>query len=234
MRRSLVALALLAAGFAMSGNVQAQYATHGPDSGSTPAPMPKDIDPVSKNRLPLPKREDMDDESKKAYDKFIKDPADSVSHLQTPAGVRLYSPKVADDLEDVSQYLRNGTAMSHRLTEIAILVEAREMDDQYIWANHEPIAQRAGVEAAIIDIIKYGKPAADLGEKETAIITYGRELFRQKKVSPDTFAKIYRLFGSRGTVELASLMGVFNAISILDETVDVQLPDGKKAMLPAR
>jgi len=213
--------------------VRAQNPVDG--AGSPTASLPKDVDPESRNRLPLPKRGDMDDYGKKVYDKFLADnPGAPLIHLRTPAGIRLYSPRIAEDLRDASLYLRNETGLGHRLTEIAILVEAREMDDQYVWASHEPAARRAGVEPAIIYVIKYSKPAVGLGEKETVLITYGRELFRQKQVSSQTFAAIERLFGSRGTVDLASLMGVFATISLLEETVDIQLPEGQEALLPPR
>jgi len=215
-----------------SGAFHAQNAASKADSAA-PA-LPKDVDPESLNRLPLPKRDDMDDYGKKVFDKYLTDPGDAVTHLRTPAGIRLYSPQIAENLRDASQYLRFGTGLGNRLTEIAILVEAREMDDQYIWASHEPAARRAGVEPAIIDIIKANKPATGLGEKETVIITYGRELFERKKISSPTFAAVLRLFGRRGTVDLASLMGVFTTISMLDETVDIQLPEGQKPTLPQR
>jgi 4-carboxymuconolactone decarboxylase len=204
-------------------------------AGAAAAPRPDDVDPQSRNRLPLPIRDDMDDYGKKVFDKFLTDnPGDPLTHLRTPAGIRLYSPRIAEDLRDASLYLRNETGLGHRLTEIAILVEAREMDDQYVWASHEPAARRAGVEPAIIDIIKSNKPATALGEKETVIIAYGRELFEHKKISSPTFAAVLRLFGRRGTVDLASLMGVFTTISMLDETVDIQLPEGQKPSLPQR
>lgn len=215
-----------------AGAIYAQNASSKTDS-AMPA-LPTDIDPESQNRLPLPKRDEMDDYGKKVFDKYLTDPGDAVTHLRTPAGIRLYSPQIAENLRDASQYLRFGTGLGNRLTEIAILVEAREMDDQYVWASHEPAARRAGVEPAIIDIVKSNKPATGLGEKETAIIAYGRELFEQKKISSPTFAAVLRLFGRRGTVDLASLMGVFTTISMLDETVDIQLPGGQKPLLPPR
>jgi 4-carboxymuconolactone decarboxylase len=226
-------LLLGAMGMLWGGNIHAQNPVN--SASSATASLPKDVDPESRNRLPLPKRDDMDDDGKRVFDKFLMDnPGDTLTHLRTPAGIRLFSPRVAEDLRDVSLYLRNETGLGHRLTEIAILVEAREMDDQYVWASHEPAARRAAVEPSIIDIIKYSKPAVGLGEKETVIITYGRELFEQKRVSSQTFAATERLFGRRGTVDLASLMGVFAAISLLEETVDIQLPDGQKRLLPPR
>jgi len=225
----------LLAGFLImpSGKAHAQNPASGPAAAT--AALPGDVDPVSRNRLPLPKRDDMDDYGKKVYDKYLADnTGNPITHLQTPAGVRLYSPQIAEDLRDASLYLRNQTGLGHRLTEIAILVEAREMDDQYIWVSHEPAARRVGVEPAIIDIIKYRKPAAGLGEKETVIIDFGRELFEQKKVSSPTFAASVRLFGRRGTVDLVELFSQWSATATELVAFEQQLPEGQRPFLPPR
>ena len=79
--------------------------------------------------------------------------------------------------------------LSDRLLEIAVLVTAREMDSQYEWTEWETYGRDPNdprhIEPAIIDIIKYNKPVAGLGEKETAIISLGREMLGQRKVSSD-------------------------------------------------
>ena len=101
------------------------------------------------------------------------------------------------------------------LTEVAILVAAREFDIQYVWSAHEPNALRAGVAQPVIDVIKYGKDVSGLGEKETVIIRMGRQLFREHKLNPDTFAKAVELFGKQGTVELVTLMGDYTLNGLL-------------------
>jgi len=59
--------------------------------------MPSDIDPQSGFRLPLPKREDLDEAGKKAYDRATR-PGATLAGLQGPAGVQLYSSKAAAHL----------------------------------------------------------------------------------------------------------------------------------------
>src|SRR5919206_3967813 len=54
------------------------------------ATMPADIDPHSGFRLPLPKREDLDEAKKKIYDDAAR-PGASLVGLRGPAGIRLYS-----------------------------------------------------------------------------------------------------------------------------------------------
>ena|SRR5579863_1663063 len=204
----------------------------GPIRAQNPASLPRDVYPDSHFRLPLPKRADLDDYGKKVFDELADPGRSSLVGLQGPAGIRLYSPRVAKPMSDANTYLRMGTGLDGRFTEIAIMVTARAMDNQFEWTAHEIAGRKVGVEPAIIDLIKYRKPVAGLGEKETVIIRFGRELFDRKKVSSATFAEALRLFGQRGLVDLTSLMGHYAATSAILTAFDMQLPEGQKPLLP--
>src|ERR1700690_1194900 len=162
-------------GVLASGSTNAQNPVSSAGAASIAAQLPKDIDPISRYRLPLPKRDDMDDYGKKVFDELTDPDYGERTGLGTPAGIRLYSPKLAKPMSEAFRYLRTETGLGDRLTEIAILVTAREMDNQYEWASHELAGLKAGVEPTIIDIIKYRKPVSGLGEKEGDIIAFGRE-----------------------------------------------------------
>src|SRR5882724_3950187 len=95
-----------------------------PTIGST---MPSDIDPQSGFRLPLPKREDLDEAGKRDYDRAAT-PGQSIVGLRGPSGIRLYSPKTSEHLYAINQYLRFHAGFTPRVREIAILTTAREMD----------------------------------------------------------------------------------------------------------
>jgi 4-carboxymuconolactone decarboxylase len=193
--------------------------------------LPKDVYPDSRNRFPLPQREDMDDYGKKVFDELNAFPEIA------PTPLRLYSPKLAKPLGEAHHYLKYETGFPDRLIEIAVMVTARELDNQYEWTQWETRARTPGdrqVEPAIIDIIKYGRPVAGLGEKETVIINFGREMFGQKKVSSATFGEAVRLFGRRGTVDLIELMALYSATAAELNAVDMQLQRGQKPLLPAR
>jgi len=201
---------------------------------TAPTALPKDVYPDSRFRLPLPKREEMDDDGKKVYDRLADPGRKSLVGLQGPAGIRLASPRVAAILEDANVYLRRETGFGDRLTEIAIMTTAREMENQFEWAAHEKAGLEAGVEPSLIDVIKFKKPLAGVAEKEAVTIQFGRELFAQRKVSSETFAKALRLYGKRGLVDMVSLMSQYAATSALLTAFDMQLPEGQKPLLPLR
>jgi 4-carboxymuconolactone decarboxylase len=141
-------------------------------------------------------------------------------------------------MAEAHHYLKYESGLGERLTEIAVLTTARELDNQYEWTQWEIHARKTGdsrsVEGDVIDVIKYEKPVTGLAEKDAAVITYGRELFGQRKVSSETFAKVLHLFGPRGTVDLTELMALYSATGAELNAFDMQLQPGQKPMLPAR
>jgi 4-carboxymuconolactone decarboxylase len=193
--------------------------------------MPSDIDPQSGFRLPLPKREDLDEVGRKAYDRAAT-PGTSIAGLQGPAGVRLYSTKTTEQMHAINQYLRFQAGFTPRIREIAILATAREMDSQFEWCAHEPEALKEGVEPAVIDVIKHRKSTAGLNETEATVIELGRQLLRDHKVTPETFAKAKALFGPHKLVDLVLLMGNYAGTAALLTAFDMQLHAGQKPLLP--
>ena len=192
---------------------------------------PSDIDPQSGFRLPLLKREELDETARKTYDDAAR-PGASIAGLQGPAGVQLYSPKTTAHLRALNRYLRFEAGFSPRIREIAILATAREMDSQFEWVAHEPEALKEGVPQAVIDVIKYRKSTEGLDETDAAVITLGRELWRDHKVKPETFAKLKALFGPNKLVDLVLLMGNYAGTAALLTAVDMQLHKGRQPLLP--
>jgi 4-carboxymuconolactone decarboxylase len=202
------------------------------DSSRTmPGNMPSDIDPHSGFRLPLPKREDLDEAGKRHFDR-ISAPGASIAGLQGPSGIQLYSPRTAEHVRALNRYLRFEAGFTPRVREIAILTTAREMDSQFEWCAHEPEALKEGVEPGVIDVIKHRKPTAGLDETDAAVIELGRQIFRDHKVTAETFAKVKTLFGPHKLVELVMLMGNYAGTAALLAAVDMQLHAGQKPLLP--
>ncbi|HTS41555.1 MAG TPA: carboxymuconolactone decarboxylase family protein [Xanthobacteraceae bacterium] len=193
--------------------------------------MPSDIDPKSGFRLPLPKREDLDEAGKRAFDRGAT-PGASIAGLQGPSGVQLYSSRTAEHLTAINRYLRYEAGISPRIREIAILITAREMDSQFEWVAHEPEALKEGVPQNVIDVIKHRRSTADLDDIDALVIALGRQIWRDHKVSSETFAKAKAIFGPNKLVDLILLMGNYAGTAALLTAVDMQLHAGKKPLLP--
>src|SRR5215469_4727502 len=126
--------------------------------------LPADIDPQSGFRLPLPKREELDEAGKRAYDR-ANTPGKTIVGLRGPAGIGLYSTRTVEAHTTINHYLRFEAGIDPKLREIAIMTVAREMDSRFEWAAHEPEALKEGVAAEIIDIIKHRKSTQNLDER---------------------------------------------------------------------
>jgi 4-carboxymuconolactone decarboxylase len=193
--------------------------------------LPADINPRSLSRLPALGRDDLDEEGKAAYDLVV---GDGPQPLTGPRAVSMYSPKIAETWHLLNEYLRREGVLGSRYTEVAILVAAWEIEQQYEWSAHEPAALRYGAPQAVIDTIKYDREPAGLSPEETLIIRFGRQLFREHRLSSDLFAEAVERFGEQGTVELATLMGDYVMVGLVMHAIDQHLPDDRPALLPER
>jgi len=220
----LIALAAAASG--QSGK--------GTSAPARSAALPADIQPNSLNRLPVVKREQLDENGKQVYD-HVAGGAGKIASPTGPASIELYSPGAAEPLRTLNEYLRRpGNLLGNPITELAILVAAREGDSQYVWSAHEPAALKAGIAQPVIDVVKYNKEVAGVGEKEAAVIRSGRQLLREHKLDSGTFAKLVELFGKQGSVELVVLMGDYTLNGMLLDAVNQHLPADRKPLLPPR
>ncbi len=192
--------------------------------------LPADIDPQSGFRLPLPRREDLDEAGRRAYDRAAT-PGASIVGLRGPAGIQLYSTPCIEARNQAANYLRY-KVFDPKVREVAILAVAREMDSQFEWAAHEPEALKEGVPREVVEAIKHRKSTQGLDETYAAIIEFGRQVFGQHKCSSECFARVRALFGPNKTVELVMLMGNYAATAALLCAVDMQLPEDKEPMLP--
>ncbi|NQV56772.1 MAG: hypothetical protein HQ503_13010 [Rhodospirillales bacterium] len=194
--------------------------------------LPSDVDAASFCRLPLPDRDQLDDRGKAAYDALADPNSKSRVGLQGPGTIQLHSPRVSEHSSGLNKYLRGEAGFDGAILELSILVAAREMDSRFEWAAHEPAALEEGLDAKIIDVVRNKKSTAGLPETESLIIEFGRQLFREKKVSPDKFAAALALFGEKGIVEFVVLMGQYAATALLLAAVDMQPKPGLQDNLP--
>lgn len=195
--------------------------------------LPPDIDNESLSRFPVIKRDQLDEKGKQAYDVIAGGPGKLV--LPTgPAAIGLYSPSVYEPLRMLNDYLRKDGVLGERLTELAILVASREVDEPYVWGAHEPAALKLGISQSVIDAVKYGREPEGAQEKEAAIIRFGRQLFREKTITSEMFSRTVTLFGRPGIVELTTLMGYYGLNHFLLKMADQHLPPDRQRLLPAR
>jgi 4-carboxymuconolactone decarboxylase len=198
--------------------------------GIAQSKLPPDIHPTSFSRLPPIDRAALDDDGKRVWDYIA---GERGMPPTGPGPVSMYSPGAAKPIQELNQYLRK-TVVGPRFFELSALIAAREFDQQYEWSGHEPAGRRAGLEQAVIDVVKFNRDVAGLPEKDATVIRLGRALFRQHKVKPDLWAKAVELFGKQGAVEISVIMGDYAMAAVMLTAADQQLPPGREALLPVK
>jgi 4-carboxymuconolactone decarboxylase len=202
-------------------------------AAAVPTAIPADINPESRARLPLVKRDDLDADGKNTYDAIVNPKSRYSRGLPAPIGMWMHSPEMAQYVLPAYMYVRFGTELGTRLTELAILVTARETDCQFQWTSHEPMAREAGLEAAVIDSVKYRKNPSGLTEKDALVVRFGHELFGDHHVTAETFTQAQRVLGTRGVTDLAGLMAFYEFLYLSSNaTFDIQMPAGQRPLLP--
>ena len=145
----------------------------------------------------------------------------------------LRSPEVMSRARNVGDYARYQTALPTRLSEFVILLTARHWTQQYEWYVHAPIAEREGLDRAIIDAVADGRRPIDMADDEAAVYDFVRELFRTQGVSDPTYARLVDHLGERGVIDTIGIMGYYQLLAMVMNTARTPLPEGVEPPLPA-
>ena len=127
----------------------------------------------------------------------------------------------------------NNSALSPKLTELAILIAARHWTNNFEWNAHSRLAENGGLGKDIIAAIADGRRPDRMAEDEEILYNFCMELLHNQSVSDPTYAKALAKFGEPGVVEAASLEGYYTYLSMIMNTARSPLPaNAKPAMQP--
>ena len=141
-----------------------------------------------------------------------------------PMSVLKNSPEMARRAIPLFNYVRNESTVPKKLRELAMLVTARAMDCPYIWNAHAASGRQEGLSDALVDALRDKKPLPSLFSDEAAVINYGMQLFRDRRVSQETFQAVLGLLGVQATIELTTLIGFYTMLAFNANAVDLGLP----------
>jgi 4-carboxymuconolactone decarboxylase len=199
--------------------------------------IPADIHRDSWARLPTVQRENLDAAGREAFDTFVSPGTGYETGLRGPIGMWMNSPELAKAMFPLRLRVRYGTEKDQRLTELIIISTAREINNQYEYSAHEPLARQAGLEEEILEIVKYRRAidvtgVPGLGRTEKLLIQFARELVSEPKVSAETFASAIDIFGNEGVTDIVGLIGYYSFVAMTLKAFDVQRQPGSELYLP--
>jgi 4-carboxymuconolactone decarboxylase len=195
-------------------------------------PLPPDVHEDSLYRFPLLKRVELDPRGREIFDRLVGSDRDTAP--RGPVGMTFNSPELAEPIQQLNTALRVNGALDTRMAEIVITATGREMNSQYQWTVHGAAAAQAGAGQPVLEAIRVDGELSGLDDRDAVAIAFTRELFREGTVRPETFAAAVDLFGTKGTVEIAALIGDYLMITTVYNALGMRLRPEQTPSLPHR
>jgi 4-carboxymuconolactone decarboxylase len=181
---------------------------------------------LAQDRFPTIPPDKYTDEQKKAAEEFQ---AARKVPVFGPFEPLMYSPQVMNQARAMGDYLRYKSAIGNTLSELVILITAREWSQDYEWYLHSPIALKAGIKAETIEAIADGRRPTAMSEDEEIVYDFSTELHKNKRVSDRTFERAEKRFGKQGVVDLTGINAYYTLLAMQLNVARYQIPkDGKK------
>src|SRR5262252_7855772 len=142
---------------------------------------------ATQDRMPPIAAEHMTTDQKKAAEAFA---AGRGYGILGPFAVMVRSPEVMLRAKAMGDYLRFRNVLPKRVSEMVILLTARDWTQEFEWSHHFSYALEAGLSPATIAAIAEGRRPAAMAEDEAAAWEFVSELSRKKAVSDPTYARV--------------------------------------------
>jgi 4-carboxymuconolactone decarboxylase len=166
---------------------------------------------TAQERLPMIPADKLSDAQKKAVAEMEAGPFGVVG----PLVVLLREPKVAEPVLAMAAYFRKESVLGQKLTELVILLAARDWSQQFEWTSHYVRAQKAGLKQETINAIAEGRRPAGMSEDEEIVYDFWSELDHGKSVSDATYDRALKKFGERGVVSITALNGCYALLAMV-------------------
>jgi 4-carboxymuconolactone decarboxylase len=146
-----------------------------------------------------------------------------------PFSILIRIPELMTANRMMGDYLRLKPSIGTTLSELVILITAREWTQDYEWHVHAPIALKQGISQEIIDAIAAGRRLTSMNEDEEICYDFTIELQRSKRVSDATYARALKRFGETGVLDIAGINGYYTNLAMILNTARFSIPpDGKR------
>jgi 4-carboxymuconolactone decarboxylase len=181
------------------------------------------IPALAQDRMPPIPADKYTEAQKKAAEEFA---GGRGYEVRGPFVPLIRSPEVMLRAKAMGDHLRFKSALAPRLSEMIILITAREWTQQYEWVAHHDIAIKAGLRNDIADAIADGRRPVGMAEDEEAAYDMSIEIQRTKRVSDPTWNKAVAKFGEQGVIDLLGINGYYTFLAMAMNAARTGLPAG--------
>src|SRR5947207_5066351 len=166
---------------------------------------------LAQQRLPTIPPDQYTVEQKKAADEFL---ATRKVPVFGPFEPMMHSPAVMNLARSMGDYLRYHSSIGNTLSELVILITAREWSQDYEWHVHYPIALKAGIAKGVADAFGDSRRPGGMSADEEIVYDFTIELLKNKRISDATFDRADQRFGKRGVVDMAGIVGYYSFLAM--------------------
>ncbi len=178
------------------------------------------------SRLPDLPREAMTGEQRRIHDEIVAGPRGRVAG---PLKVWLNSPGLADVAQKLGAYMRFGSRLAPRLSELAIIVTGAHYKAEFEWHAHVRFAHAAGILEEVTEAIRTGE-TPELADADQRIVhAVAVELTRDHKLGQATFDEAVAVLGLPALADLIALVGYYGMVSLTLNAFEIPAPDGSSA-----
>jgi alkylhydroperoxidase family enzyme len=131
-------------------------------------------------------------------------------------------PQLVAAWTEFSKTLRYDTRTPRALRELVILRGAQLMRSEYEWAQHLPMARKAGVTEAQIQALASWRSSPQFDEREKAALALG-EAVTHGDVTEKIYAEAMRHFDHHDYVELCIVAAFYAMVGRMLDAMGVQL-----------
>ena len=127
-----------------------------------------------------------------------------------------------------------GSTIPPRFRELLILRTAFVTPAEYEWAQHKPMARKAGLSDDEIERIKSGGSAPGWTATESALLDMTDDLIRQHTVSDSVWKRLTENLSTQQVFDAISTVGQYLSIALLANSVGVEIDHGLSGFDPAK
>lgn len=191
--------------------------------------------PALGGRLPLLKPEDLSPDQASLYDLIMKQfvAGLNVGNLQSntsdgrligPYNPLLYSPEMSSAFIAFQLAEAKSTSLEARVRQVVILAVGAVWKAPYEIYAHAAVARKLGFSEEEISKLSAGESPESLSNAERIAHQYATQLTTSHWIDDDLFAVAKKIFGLKGLVDMAELIGAYHLVSVILNSFAIPAP----------
>ena len=181
---------------------------------------------MSTSRVPYIKREELSPEGQAAWDKIAAGRGKVFPNYQQ----LLNRPELAARVCAVGDFILHEAKIPNDDRQLSVLTIARELNCQYEWSVHEPMAEAAGVRPQAIEAIRH-RHYDKLTPRERLFADCSREILHNN-VPDSTWRALEQILGRQAMVDFVVHVGFYAMICYCMDAFKLDLNPGMQPLLP--